>query len=99
MYPRLRRLLRRRGATTAPPPPGLDPRAPTAMASTSRRPTPDVLGRDLVPVLVIETPRSTTPPTSAPSRVSWFGGPATLVELDDSSPDAVVAAVTAWQHA
>jgi hypothetical protein len=49
------------------------------------------------PVLVIETPSSPTPPGERAARVAWFGGPVTLVELDDGTCPAVVAAVEAWR--
>jgi len=48
------------------------------------------------PVLAVETAASTTPPDQRAERLSWFGGPATLVELDADDPAAVVGAVRAW---
>ena len=47
-----------------------------------------------VPVLVIETPVSATPPEERIERTSWFGGPTTLVEAAASSPEAVIEAIS-----
>ncbi len=48
------------------------------------------------PVLVVETPRSTTPPGERAERMSWFGGPTELVELDTDDPAAIVTAIDRW---
>ena len=96
MYEGLRRLLDDPGAV-APPPPGLDPRTRhgygvTVSPAFARRFWGDVQ----VPVLVVETPASATPPAERAERASWFGGPTTLRELDDPTPSGIVAAVASW---
>jgi hypothetical protein len=48
------------------------------------------------PVLAIETPASTAPPTERAERVGWFGGEATLVELPTSDPAEIVTTADAW---
>jgi len=48
------------------------------------------------PALVIETPASVTPPEARSERVSWFGGPTTLIELDAIDRAAVVDAIREW---
>jgi hypothetical protein len=49
------------------------------------------------PVLAIETPRSATPPAERTARLAWFGGPATLVEVDAAGPAPIVDAVQRWE--
>ena len=46
--------------------------------------------------LAIETPRSTTPRGERVERLAWFGGAATLVELDAADAATVVDAIQAW---
>jgi len=48
------------------------------------------------PVLAIETPASPTPPSERQIRLAWFGGPATLVELNTDAPHAVIASIEQW---
>jgi hypothetical protein len=48
------------------------------------------------PVLAIETPDSITNREERVERVSWFGGAATMVELDGAEPTSVVEAIRAW---
>ncbi len=48
------------------------------------------------PVLAIETPASATPPNERAARLGWFGGPATMVELDAKDPGTVIDAIRAW---
>lgn len=96
LYAGLRALIEDEGAT-APPPPGLDPRTRHGYGvSVSPAFAERFWGAVTCPVLVIETPASTTPPRERAERVSWFGGPATLVELDSDEPVAVVGAVEGW---
>lgn len=48
------------------------------------------------PVLVLETPASRTPRDERAERITWFGGPATLVELAADEPATVVTAIRDW---
>lgn len=96
-YAMIRAIAADAGATGAPPPSGLDPRATygygvMSSASFSQR----LWGVIDQPVLAVETPRSATPRDERAERVGWFGGPATLVELDSDDPVAVVAAIARW---
>jgi hypothetical protein len=97
MYASLRRVFEDAGAIAAPPANGLDPRARHGYGVHV---SPDFCrrfwGAVTVPVLAVETSRSTTPPDERVERVSWFGGPAELVELPSDDPAAVVAAVLSW---
>jgi len=84
-------------ATAAPPASGLDPRATYGygvMVSPAfcRR----LWSAIDQPVLVIETPASVTPPEARSERVSWFGGPTTLIELDAIDRAGVVDAIREW---
>jgi pimeloyl-ACP methyl ester carboxylesterase len=100
MYARLRRIADDPAATAPSPPEGLDPRAAHGYDnSTAPWFARHFWGQLDLPVLVVETPASPTPASERAERAAWFGGPATLVELDDPSPASVVAAVVAWQHA
>jgi hypothetical protein len=85
-------------ATGPAPESGLDPRATfgygvMTSANFSRRfwATIDQ------PVLAIETPASTTPPGERAERLAWFGGPATLVEVNATDPGTVIEAIGAWR--
>src|SRR4051794_32958750 len=74
-------------ATGPPPAAGFDPRAAhgygvMASARFCRR----FWAAIDQPVLALETPASTTPREERAERVAWFGGPATLVELDAAVP-------------
>ena len=100
-YAALRSILADPGAIGPPPAVGLDPRA---TARLRRRDVghlrPAVLGLgDLSRCWRSRHPRPRPRPRSGPSGSRWFGGPATLVELDDAAPAAVVAAVEAWRRA
>lgn len=84
-------------AIGAAPASGLDPRATygygvMSSASFARR----FWAAIDQPVLAIETPGSITPRDERLERVSWFGGAATLVELDAADPTTVVEAIRAW---
>jgi hypothetical protein len=48
------------------------------------------------PVLAVETPASTTPAGERADRLAWFGGPATLVEVDATDPAEIVGAIRDW---
>lgn len=99
MYSTLRRMLDDGSATGAPPPRGLDPRTRHGYGvSVSPRFVETFWGAITCPVLAIETPASATPRDERAERVAWFGGSATLVELDSSDPAVVVAAVAAWRR-
>jgi hypothetical protein len=99
-YASLQSILADPGAIGPPPAAGLDPRAThgygVAVSATFAQ---RFWGSVSCPVLAIETPASVTPPAERAERVSWFGGPVTLVELADAAPEAVVAAVEAWRRA
>jgi hypothetical protein len=97
-YATLRALLADEAAVGPPPPSGLDPRTAHGYGvSVSAAFAQRFWGAIACPVLAIETPASTTPPTERAQRVAWFGGPATLVEIADPAPAAVIAAlVHAW---
>jgi pimeloyl-ACP methyl ester carboxylesterase len=85
-------------AATAPPPAsGLDPRTAYGYGvMSSARFAQRFWGTIDQPVLAIETPRSTTPHDERAGRISWFGGPATIVEVDACEPATVVDAIQAW---
>jgi hypothetical protein len=85
-------------AATAPPPAtGLDSRASYGYGvMSSARFARRFWGTVDQPVLAIETPRSTTPRDERGTRAAWFGGPTTLVELDEADPVAVVDAIQSW---
>ena len=86
-------------ATGAAPASGLDPRATYGYGvMSSARFCRRLWAAIDQPVLAIETPSSTTPPEARAERVAWFGGAATLVELDAADPAAVVAAIRAWDR-
>ena len=97
MYDGLRRLLEDDGATAPAPPAGLDPRAAhgygvTMSAEFARR----FWGSVTCPVLAVETPASPTPAGERADRAAWFGGDATLVEVEDNDPGALTAVISSW---
>ena len=97
MYANLRAVIADRGAVAPPPTSGLDPRARYGYGVSMSAPFAATFWRAVsCPVLAVETPASMTPPAERPARAALFGGPTTLIELDDGSPAAVVAAVQAW---
>ena len=94
MYGTIRRMLEDDGAVEAAPASGLDPRTRhgygvSVSASFAQR----FWGAVTCPVIVVETPRSATPPQERAERVGWFGGETELVQLDTSEPGAVVRAI------
>jgi hypothetical protein len=100
LYAGLRAILDDEGAVGPPPRSGRDPRTVHGYGvSVSPAFAQRFWGSIACPLLAIETPSSTTPPAERAERVSWFGGPTTLVELDTAAPAAVVAAVEAWPRA
>jgi pimeloyl-ACP methyl ester carboxylesterase len=52
-----------------------------------------------VPVLALESPESPTPPHERDARVGAFGGTARWQDLEEVSPQAVLAALTTWSRA
>jgi hypothetical protein len=98
MYANLRGILADADAVAPAPAAGLDPRTRHGYGVNV---SPSFLskfwGAISCPVLVIETPASLTPPDDRAVRAALFGGEVTVVELDDASPAAVVAAVRAWR--
>jgi hypothetical protein len=97
MYDGLRRMLDDLGAVAPPPASGLDPRTRHGYgvhvsAAFARR----FWGEVQIPVLAVETPASRTPPGERPTRVGWFGGPSSLVEVDVADPAVIVALVDRW---
>jgi hypothetical protein len=98
MYAGIRRMLEDEPATAPPPPSGLDPRTKHGYGvSMSAEFAQRFWGDVACPVLVIETPTSTTPSAERAERTSWFGGDTTLVELASSDPAAVVGAIRDWR--
>lgn len=96
-YAMIRAIAADRAATDPAPAAGPDPRAAhgygvMTSAGFSRR----FWSAVTQPVLVLETPASATPPDERSERTSWFGGPATLVELPTAEPADVIAAIRAW---
>jgi hypothetical protein len=84
-------------ATGPAPASGLDPRATHGYGvMVSARFCRQFWGAIEQPILAIETPASTTPRAERAERLSWFGGPTTVVELDAADPATVVAAISAW---
>lgn len=97
MYATLRALAADTHAVGPPPPSGLDPRTRYGYGVTVSAPFVEQFwGSVDCPVLAVETPRSATPTGERASRLGWFGGPTTMVQLDDAQPARVIAAVTAW---
>jgi hypothetical protein len=100
MYAELRAIVADDGAVAGAPSVGLDPRTRYGYGvHVSRSFAARFWGAISRPVLVVETPRSVTPPDERAARAELFGGAVTVVELEDASPAAVVAAVVAWRSA
>jgi hypothetical protein len=84
-------------ATGSPPASGLDPRATYGYGVMTSAPFAKRFWAAIdQPVLAIETPNSSTPPEQRIERVAWFGGPATLVEVDALDPTTIVEAIRTW---
>lgn len=84
-------------ATGPAPAHGLDPRSTYGYGvMTSHRFAQHFWGAIDQPVLVVETPRSTTPAAERAERTAWFAGDATLLELDTDDRATVVAAIEEW---
>lgn len=97
LYASIRALADDRSATAPPPARGLDPRTRHDYGLfVSERFARRFWGCIDQPVLAIETPASTTPQSERNERLSWFGGPASFVELDTDDPLAVVVAISDW---
>jgi pimeloyl-ACP methyl ester carboxylesterase len=88
-------------AALAPPPPGeLDPRLRHGFPSIWERSFTEARRNAItVPVLVLESPASTTPPDETAERIAAFGGEARGEAIAAVSPQAVLAALTAWLRA
>ncbi len=96
-YAGLRRMLEDPGAVGPPPSHGLDPRTRHGYGfEVSERFCRRFWAAVTCPVLVVETPGSSTPPAERAERVGWFGGPATLVEVTTADPPAIVDAIEGW---
>jgi hypothetical protein len=99
MYAGLRAIVQDAGATEPPPSSGLDPRTKHGYGvNMSPSFAQRFWGAVTCPVLAIETPASSTPADEREERVSWFGGPAELIELDPVSEADIVTAVMAWSQ-
>lgn len=97
LYASIRALADDEAATGPAPGRGLDPRTRHGYGLfVSERFARQFWGCIDVPVLAIETPRSVTPPPARAERLSWFGGPASLVQLDSDDPAIIVAAIGDW---
>lgn len=96
-YATIRALAADPAATGRAPAFGLDPRATYGYGvMTSARFAQQFWATIAQPILVVETPASSTPPAERSERAGWFGGPVTLVEVATADPVDVVAAVRAW---
>ena len=97
MYAQIRGVLADPGARRPAPEHGLDPRTAHgyALVSTARQ-CRRFWGAIEIPTLLVETPRSSTPPGERAERASWFGGPTTLVEVPDATPATVLATIANW---
>jgi pimeloyl-ACP methyl ester carboxylesterase len=74
-------------------PPGNDLRATMVLGSTNREFTIVMCGRITVPVLVVETPATTTPDAD---EVAAAFPDATVIRVDDPAPTAVAPVVLDW---
>ena len=85
-------------AALAPPPlDALDPRLRHGFPSIWERSFTDARRNAItVPVLALETRGSPTPPNERDERVAAFGAEARHEEIAEASPQAVLAALTAW---
>ena len=98
MYANLRAIVADAGAVAPAPRSGLDPRATHGYGvSVSPAFVQRFWGAISCPVLAVETPASITPPDERAARASLFGGETTLMEVEDVSPTAAVAAVLEWR--
>jgi pimeloyl-ACP methyl ester carboxylesterase len=96
-YATIRAIASDPGATGPPPPSGLDPRATYGYGIMSSAQFARRFWASIdQPVLAIETPNSNTPREEREERLTWFGGPTTLVEVDTSDPATVVEAIRSW---
>ena len=88
-------------AALAPPPPGvLDPRLRHGFPSIWEREFTEARRRAItVPVLALESPASPTPSGERAERVAAFGGDGRVEEIVEASPQAVLAALSAWSRA
>jgi len=95
LYATIRAVADDRNATAPAPPSGLDPRTVYGYGMMAG---PDFArrfwGAIRAPVLAIETPASSTPPSERDERLSWFAGPTDLVVLENDRPADIVAAIT-----
>ncbi|MET0902705.1 MAG: hypothetical protein ABWZ52_05645 [Acidimicrobiales bacterium] len=98
MYDGIRRLLADDGATSPPPAVGLDPRARHGYGVTvSAEFAKKFWGAISCPVIVVETPASSTPREERDERTSWFGGAVQSVVVETTDPADVIAAIaSAW---
>jgi hypothetical protein len=98
LYDMIRAVASDPGATGRAQESGLDPRATHGYGVMSSARFSQYFWAAIdQPVLAIETPRSTTPRDERAERLAWFGGPATIVELESAEPSSVVAAIEAWR--
>lgn len=98
MYANIRTIANDSAAVSAPPGSGTDPRTKYGygmMASDAF--LQQFWGAIHQPVLAIETPRSNTPIAERETRVSYFAGLASVVELADDEPASIVGAILDWQ--
>src|SRR5437868_14741749 len=96
-YAMIRAIAAAPAATGPPPASGLGPRAGYGYGlMSSARFARRFWATIDQPVLAIETPRSTTPRDERVERLAWFGGVATLVDLDAADAATVVDAIQAW---
>jgi pimeloyl-ACP methyl ester carboxylesterase len=87
-------------ALARPPVGGLDPRLRHGFPSIWERPFTEARRAAIaVPVLALESPASPTPARERDERVAAFGGDARWEEIAEVSPQAVLAAMTAWSRA
>jgi len=100
MYAGLRAILADESAIAPAPPSGLDPRAAHGYGVyVSPAFAQRFWGAVSCPVLAVETATSATPPPERAERLAWFGGTATLVELESPDPEAVIHAIATWWQA
>jgi hypothetical protein len=96
-YTMIRAIAADHAATAPPPASGLDPRASYGYGVMSSARFAQRLWSTIdQPLLAIETPRSITPRNERMERIGWFGGAATLLQLDTANPATVVDAIQTW---